>query len=74
MADGFLALMDDNGETREDLKLPDNDLGKEIERRFTNGDQFMVSSCVLKKKKSSKIQINFRSKFIWIFSDILHFI
>lgn len=43
MADGFLALMDDNGETREDLKLPDNDLGKEIERRFTNGDQFMVS-------------------------------
>lgn len=72
MADGFLALMDDNGETREDLKLPDNDLGKEIERRFTNGDQFMVSSCVL--KKSSKIQINFRSKFIWIFSDILHFI
>lgn len=73
MADGFLALMDDNGETREDLKLPDNDLGKEIERRFTNGDQFMVSSCVL-KKKSSKIQINFRSKFIWIFSDILHFI
>lgn len=54
MADGFLALMDDNGETREDLKLPDNDLGKEIERRFTNGDQFMVSSCVLKKKKVLK--------------------
>lgn len=52
MADGFLALMDDNGETREDLKLPDNDLGKEIERRFTNGDQFMVSSCVLKKISS----------------------
>ncbi|XP_063355384.1 eukaryotic translation initiation factor 5A-1-like [Pelmatolapia mariae] len=43
VADGFLALMDDNGETREDLKLPDSDLGKEIERRFTNGDQFMVS-------------------------------
>lgn len=43
MADGFLALMDDNGETREDLKLPDGDLGKEIEKRFTNGDQFMVS-------------------------------
>lgn len=54
MADGFLALMDDNGETREDLKLPDSDLGKEIERRFTNGDQFMVSSCVLEKKRSSK--------------------
>lgn len=39
--------MDDGGDTREDLKLPEGDLGKEIERRFTNGDQFMVSFCML---------------------------
>lgn len=43
VSDGFLALMDDNGETREDLKVPDGDLGKEIEKKFGGGEQFMVS-------------------------------
>lgn len=43
VSDGFLSLMDDNGETREDLKVPDGDLGKEIEKKFSDGEQFMVS-------------------------------
>ncbi|CAJ1074349.1 eukaryotic translation initiation factor 5A-1-like [Xyrichtys novacula] len=43
VSDGYLTLMEDNGETREDLKVPDNDLGKDIEKKFENGDQFMVS-------------------------------
>ncbi|MEQ2225837.1 hypothetical protein ILYODFUR_021561, partial [Ilyodon furcidens] len=43
VSDGFLALMDDNGETREDLKVPDGDLGKEIEKKYSGGEQFMVS-------------------------------
>uniref|UniRef100_UPI0037E97AAA eukaryotic translation initiation factor 5A-1-like n=1 Tax=Semicossyphus pulcher TaxID=241346 RepID=UPI0037E97AAA len=43
IADGFLALLDDNGETREDLKVPDNELGKEIEKKFEKEDQIMVS-------------------------------
>lgn len=36
--------MDDNGETRSDLKLPDNDLGKEILAKSENGESFLVSS------------------------------
>ena len=35
--------MDDNGETREDIKLPEGDLGKEIQNRFDNGENFLVS-------------------------------
>ncbi|KAK2826510.1 hypothetical protein Q5P01_020724 [Channa striata] len=43
VSDGFLSLMDDNGETREDLRVPEGDLGKDIETRFNSGEQFMVS-------------------------------
>ncbi|KAM8916961.1 eukaryotic translation initiation factor 5A-1-like isoform 2-T2 [Spinachia spinachia] len=43
VADGFLSLMDDGGATREDLKLPEGDIGKEIEKKFDNGDNFMVT-------------------------------
>nr|XP_046268844.1 eukaryotic translation initiation factor 5A-2 [Scatophagus argus] len=43
ISDGFLTLMDDGGETREDLKLPTGDLGKEIQAKFDNSDTFMVS-------------------------------
>ena len=41
--DGFLDLMDDSGETREDLKLPEGDVGKEIKTKFENDEQFMVT-------------------------------
>ncbi|XP_068558461.1 eukaryotic translation initiation factor 5A-2 isoform X1 [Cebidichthys violaceus] len=43
VADGFLSLMDDNGTTREDLKVPETDIGKEIQTKFDNGDNFMVT-------------------------------
>ncbi|XP_064650973.1 eukaryotic translation initiation factor 5A-1-like [Lineus longissimus] len=41
--DGFLTLMDDLGNEKEDLKLPDNDIGKEIQKKFDDGDSFMVT-------------------------------
>ncbi|XP_042356115.1 eukaryotic translation initiation factor 5A-1-like [Plectropomus leopardus] len=41
--DGFLSLMDDVGGTRDDLKLPENDLGKEIEKKFKDDETFMVT-------------------------------
>ncbi|XP_027857180.1 eukaryotic translation initiation factor 5A-2 [Xiphophorus couchianus] len=41
--DGFLTLMEDNGETREDLRLPDGDMGKEIVKKLESGDQFLVT-------------------------------
>jgi len=32
--DGFLTLMDDSGDCREDLRLPDNELGAEIKEKW----------------------------------------
>lgn len=44
--------MDDGGDTREDLRVPTGDLGKEIEKKFSNGEQFMVRFCGLRVKIS----------------------
>ncbi|XP_077998402.1 eukaryotic translation initiation factor 5A-1-like [Glandiceps talaboti] len=41
--DGYLSLMDDSGDTRDDIKLPDNDLGKDINTRFSSEEVFMVT-------------------------------
>jgi len=41
--DGFLAVMDDGGDIREDLKLPEGDLGKEIKQKHENDETFMVT-------------------------------
>ncbi|XP_033498454.1 eukaryotic translation initiation factor 5A-2 isoform X1 [Epinephelus lanceolatus] len=41
--DGFLSLMDDSGATREDLKVPETDLGKEITSKFDGEENFMVT-------------------------------
>ena len=35
--------MDDSGDTREDLKLPEGDLGKEIQTKFDNDESFLVT-------------------------------
>ena len=32
--DGFLSLMDETGTTREDMKVPDGELGEELKTRF----------------------------------------
>ncbi len=37
--DGFLSLMQDDGITRDDIKVPENDLGKEIKAKFEADDQ-----------------------------------
>ncbi|KAM9356201.1 eukaryotic translation initiation factor 5A-1-like isoform 1-T2 [Pholidichthys leucotaenia] len=42
-ADNYLTLMNDSGETREDLKMPDNDLACECRKKFDSGDLFMVT-------------------------------
>ncbi|XP_033841383.1 eukaryotic translation initiation factor 5A-1 [Periophthalmus magnuspinnatus] len=41
--DGYMSLMNDNGDIREDLRVPDNEIGKEIESKFGNGEEFMVT-------------------------------
>ncbi|KAF0044071.1 hypothetical protein F2P81_003229 [Scophthalmus maximus] len=41
LLDGFLSLMNENGDTRDDLKVPDNELGKEIETKVEAGDDIL---------------------------------
>ena len=41
--DGYLTLMDDSGDQREDLKLPEGDLGKEIQSKFENDEQLLLT-------------------------------
>ncbi|KAL2085274.1 hypothetical protein ACEWY4_018594 [Coilia grayii] len=43
ITDGFLSLLMDNGEVREDLRLPEGDLGKEIEHKSEAGEEIMIS-------------------------------
>ncbi|XP_075717711.1 eukaryotic translation initiation factor 5A-2 [Rhinoderma darwinii] len=41
--DRYLSLLTDSGEVRDDLKLPEGDLGKEIEAKYEAGDEIMIS-------------------------------
>ncbi|XP_034718704.1 eukaryotic translation initiation factor 5A-2-like [Etheostoma cragini] len=43
IAEGYMTLMSDNGDIREDLRVPETEVGKEIETKFEAGDEFMVS-------------------------------
>lgn len=40
--DGYLTLMSDNGDIREDLKLPEGDLGISLRNDFDNGKELLV--------------------------------
>ncbi|XP_041377602.1 eukaryotic translation initiation factor 5A-1-like [Gigantopelta aegis] len=40
--EGFCTLMDENGKEREDLKLPENDIGDEIKKRFESGNETLL--------------------------------
>ena len=41
--DGFLSMMNDNGDLREDLKLPDGELGAQMKVDFENGRELLVN-------------------------------
>merc|ERR1712014_487848 len=41
--DDFLSLMDDSGDTREDLKCPDGEVGDEIKRAIEQDDSILVT-------------------------------
>lgn len=42
--DGYLTLMNDGGDLREDLKLPEGELGTQLRSEFDNGKELLVSA------------------------------
>uniref|UniRef100_A0A6Q2ZMJ8 Eukaryotic translation initiation factor 5A n=1 Tax=Esox lucius TaxID=8010 RepID=A0A6Q2ZMJ8_ESOLU len=42
ITDGYLSLLQDSGEVREDLKMPEGDMGKEIEAKYEAGEEILV--------------------------------
>lgn len=40
--DGYLSLMSDNGEVREDLKIPDGELGAQLKAEYESGKELLV--------------------------------
>lgn len=42
IVEGYLTLMNDNGDLREDLKCPDGDIGNQIKTDFENGRELLV--------------------------------
>lgn len=47
--DGYLTLMTDAGDLREDLKLPDGDLGAQLRSEFDSGKELLVSVAFCKR-------------------------
>uniref|UniRef100_A0A8C5WER2 Ribosomal protein L22 like 1 n=1 Tax=Leptobrachium leishanense TaxID=445787 RepID=A0A8C5WER2_9ANUR len=52
--DHYLSLLTEGGDVRDDLKLPDGDLGKEIECRFDAGEEIMEQFLKEKVKVNGK--------------------
>uniref|UniRef100_A0A672K060 Eukaryotic translation initiation factor 5A n=1 Tax=Sinocyclocheilus grahami TaxID=75366 RepID=A0A672K060_SINGR len=57
ISEGFLSLMMDNGDVREDLRVPEGDLGKEIESKF-----FKFKKCLYKVSSADMV----------LFRDLTH--
>lgn len=43
-ADGFASLMNEKGDTREDLRIPDGELGQKIRDEFVKEDNTVIVS------------------------------
>lgn len=50
-----MTLMSDNGDIREDLRVPDNEVGKEIMAKFQANEEFYVS-------RSSRSRLHFQTR------------
>ena len=43
VTEGFLSLLCDDGQTRGDIRVPEGNVGKEIEEKFESGDSYLVT-------------------------------
>lgn len=43
--DGFLSLMADDGETKDDVKVPDGEVGEKIDKLFTTEEKDTSEFC-----------------------------
>lgn len=41
--DGYLCLMSDNGDLREDLKIPEGEIGGQLKNEYDAGKELLVS-------------------------------
>lgn len=41
--DGYLCLMSDNGDLREDLKIPEGEIGQQLKNEYDAGKELLVS-------------------------------
>lgn len=41
--DGYLCLMSDNGDLREDLKIPEAEIGQQLKNEYDAGKELLVS-------------------------------
>ena len=64
MDDGFLSLMDDSGDTRDDLKCPEDSVGDEIRKAIADEIDILVSG--------GKHQIQSSLSFCYI--DLCHYV
>jgi len=62
MDDDFLSMMDDTGDTREDLKRPEDDVGQEIKNAIDNETDILVTvlaacgeECVIATKVNTAV-------------------
>lgn len=75
--------MKDNGDLRHDVKLPDNEIGKEIQEKFDNDEQIMVTilkamsteaaiatKAMTKDKQNSKVVQEYSIPDAWFVSVI----
>jgi len=60
--DGYLTLMDESGDQREDLQCPEDAVGNEIKEAFDNGNDIMVTclsavgeECVIATKPNTAV-------------------
>lgn len=59
--DGYLCLMADNGDLREDLKIPEGEVGAQLRADYDAGKDIL---CTVLKSCGEEVRANFKSPFI----------